>query len=242
MNRLWTLAGLAVVFGVVIGCGDTPAPAPAPQVKSGTPNVDYVPDAPAGIPITAPGDNAQKLKELVASKMFSSRIDPFALLGVEMSYERAQTAARLVQDQGFVNEYTPPEEKTTVEPEEPPPFRRLAGIVVSDGISALLELADGRVIVIFPGMLIPGTEWTVVSINESSCVVRRASNKRPKEAVINLQSGVNMPGQGGGNQGGGAGRPGAGSGDEGAAGAAGRGRGGGRGRPGAPGGGERDGE
>jgi bifunctional DNA-binding transcriptional regulator/antitoxin component of YhaV-PrlF toxin-antitoxin module len=69
---------------------------------------------------------------------------------------------------------------------EPQPFRRLAGIMVGDSVLAIIDMGDGNLQIVRPGQQIPGTEWTVASIDEEKAVLRRSGNKKPKEVVVPL--------------------------------------------------------
>ncbi|HMS54462.1 MAG TPA: hypothetical protein PKA27_03600 [Fimbriimonadaceae bacterium] len=225
--------GLLVLSIGLVGCGggeavDATGSAPAPVVKK----LDFKPSASAGVPV---GIDAQvDVKKLMAMNAQPGRRDPFALLPAEIEFEKSQRSAYFVDTTGgFSFRYTPPPEVDDRPVVEPQPFRRLAGIIIGDAISALIDMGDGQGFqIVRPGSKLG--EWTVVSIDEEKAVLTRAGNKLPKAVEVFLaepQAGAG--GGGGGNQGGGAAGGGQGQGGSGDIPGGGRGRGGrGGGRPG----------
>lgn len=212
--NLWSALAAVAAAGVLAGCNDVNQ---AVNTSAGTPPPakEFKPDVDAGVPATVETDPT-KIKGLVAAKDFGRRNDPFALMPTERSYEAAQTAERISQENGWSMRYEPPVEPdpSTVNVEEPQPYRRLAGVIVGDTVMAILIMEDGRAEIIRPGMMVPNTEWRVVSIDEEKAILRRAGNRRPHMITIPLETdpggGVGAPtggtgGQGGqgGNQGGG---------------------------------------
>lgn len=159
--------------------------------------------------------------DLANSMDFGGRADPFALLAVEKIYDRQQASERVLSDFGgsfsvFYEPPPPPPDETTVMAPTPQGWR-LSAVLIGDGIGALLERSPGDTIEIRPGMQIPGTEWTVASIDEERAVLRRSADMRPSTFVVRLQSrGADFGGGGGGGGntggGGGGGRSGGGSG------------------------------
>jgi hypothetical protein len=98
---------------------------------------------------------------------------------------------------------------------EPQPYRRLAGILVGDTVSAIIIMEDGSAHIIKPGMRIPNSPWRVVSIDEEKAILRRAGNRKPTQITIRLETPLGgVPAQGGGRPGG-PGGPGSGPGDTG---------------------------
>jgi hypothetical protein len=145
------------------------------------------PGADAGVEVTREVGLDPQLKTLAARANFGSRIDPFALLAVEAKYDRTQAAERFVQQAGgFMLEWTPPEPPPP-EVIEPQPYRRLAGVMVGESVVALIDMGDGRLLIVRPGQQIGNTEWTVVSIDMEKAIIRRSGNKKPKEVVVPLQ-------------------------------------------------------
>ena len=166
------------------------------------------PAAAAGIGaavVATPGNDALQLAQ---TKYFRTRRDAFALLPVEAQFERSQTSFRLLNDGGgFATMFTEPEAKDDVAPVvEPLPAWRLTGVIIGNGVVALLDMGN-EVIDIRPGMKIPNSDWTVVSIDSDRAVLRRPAGKLPAVFVVPLQgapprdlpSGGGAAGGGGGN-------------------------------------------
>jgi hypothetical protein len=197
--RTFSLSLLGLATLAIIGCGPDPTAPIGAAPTAGAAGERFVPSAEAGIRVE-PGDATALLAE--AKKMsFQVRPDPFALRASEIAYDRAQFAARLVETGGFyqtiAEEPEPPVETFEVEPQ---PTRRLAGIILGDSITALIDMGTGQLTLIRPGQRIEGTEWVVQSIDEEKAILRRVgSNKRPKYVVVRLQP---DEGGGGGNTGG----------------------------------------
>jgi len=139
---------------------------------------------------------------LVVAKYGTARQDPFALKPSEKKFEVDQESARVMNSMGgWTVMFTPPEEKNPNAGliNEPQPYRRLSGIIVGDSVYALLDNGDGQPIIIRPGMKIPGSDWTVASIDSEKAVLRRSGNKLPRQVVVRLES--PPAGIGGGNSG-----------------------------------------
>ena len=84
---------------------------------------------------------------------------------------------------------------------EPQPYRRLSGILIGDSVLAILE-EGGKSTIVRPGMMIPDTNWRVVSIDKDKAILRREGPQLPHEVEVRLE--VGMPGfTNTGNQGGG---------------------------------------
>lgn len=168
---------------------------PPPIVKK----LDFEPNAAAGLPVPVNADI--DLKTLMAMKAGRGRRDPFALLPAEIEYEKSQRAAYLVANSGGFGFYydEPPvvDDRPVVEPQ---PYRRLAGIIVGEAITVLIDMGDGQGFQIArPGSRLG--EWTVVAIDEEKAVLRRGGNKLPKTIEVYLAD--PQPAGGGGEQGGG---------------------------------------
>jgi hypothetical protein len=207
-GKLVLLGACATVFAAA-GCNDvaTDVPAPIPAANAGT--VVFKPDAEAGVGATVAGD-ATKIKTLVASKAFGQRSDIFALMPVERKREQSMLAERLTSESGWSTQFEPRVEvdPSQFEIDDPQPYRRLAGVIIGDTVMAIMMMEDGHAEIIRPGMMIPNTEWRVVSIDEEKAVLRRAGNKRPRQIVVNLETdpgGMAPRGGTGGNSGGGTG-------------------------------------
>ncbi|MGE0002395.1 MAG: hypothetical protein AB7F50_03745 [Fimbriimonadaceae bacterium] len=201
----WNLAAVAAAVGALgVGC----APPPPVDATTGVRpiQVDEIKfDAEAGLePTIVTGDDANMVK--VASRYdFGRRGDPFHMLMAECDFDSDQLAERVVADAGgFVSFYATPDPGAGAEAAEvvePLPLWRLSGVILTDGVCALLDMG-GRTIPIRPGMKIDGTDWTVVSINADSAVLKR-SGKSPSKFVVPLQGRLSGAPAGGGNTGGG---------------------------------------
>jgi hypothetical protein len=210
MNKLVQCMAASSAALVVIGCGGSSSSAstdtsPTLPVKK----EKVVITAAAGVPV-AQSANAKQFSTLVASRSASfgpARKNPFALTREEQDFEVEQTSEQLLsQAGGFSLQYSPPADKDAVLPYvEPQPYRRLAGIVVGDSVLAIIDMGNGQTEIIRPGMKVPNTEWTVVSIDEDKAVLRRGGNNLPKQIIVRLES--PLPGTTP-NVGGGAGGPG----------------------------------
>lgn len=234
-QRNLSLSALALVAlsGIaLVGCGpevdlasDVPPPLrnlePAPALA-----------ADAGVPVqVTPDPTFERTRQVAQTTSFGRRSDPFALLGPEAAFERAQQMERVQSEFGgffptlFEEPAPSPEETIVVEPQ---PYRRLAGVLLGNGVAALIQMEDGRVFEIVPGSVIPGTNWVVISIDAERAILRRPGNRLPKEIIVRLgPRAENFMGGGGDTGGRGAGQADGGASPDGAAGA-----GGGRG-PGA---------
>lgn len=215
-----TALSLAVLIGLT-GCapvenaaaqagvgpaGQNPMAGGAGAPSAGVSATQFRPDVDAGIRVEVASDPA-KLTNLVASRSFASRPDPFALLPTELAFERSQRAERFVQESGgWSVRFTPPEQDVAQEVVEPQPYRRLAGVLVGETVSAILMMEDGRAEIVHPGMRVPNSEWTVASIDENRAVLTRTGDRLPRRIVVNLES--PPPGFGAGAPGGFAPQPG----------------------------------
>jgi hypothetical protein len=145
----------------------------------------------AVVPITAVAGLPVKQGQAAAPKfVVRARPDPFALMPDEAAFERSQLAAYLSTTSGsfpMFYEGAPAEEAP---PEvEPQPYRRLAGILIGDSVTALIDMGTGQLIEIHPGMIIPGTDWMVVSIDSEKAVLRRVGSTRlPNEVIVRLET------------------------------------------------------
>jgi hypothetical protein len=162
--------------------------------------------APAATPGGAPATPVVDIFTVARGMNFASRRDPFALMRGEISFDREQTAARLLNETGtWRTDYEP---QPDVEPDsfkEPVlvPNWRVSGVVISDSVLALID-TGARVYDVRPGQTVPETEWVVVAIDEESVLLRHRRDVEPKEVRINLQSQIfGIPGADGGQGGGG---------------------------------------
>lgn len=194
------LAGLVVLSG----CGPDPVKSMTSAPSGSAPaQAPFVPKAEAGIR-REPADPAALIAE--ASKMpVVVRDDPFALRGEEIRWDRAQLAASLTEEGGwYANIAEEREEKQETFQVESQPPRRLAGILIGETITALIDMGDGQPLqTIRPGQEIRSgnTTWIVQSIDEEKAVLRRKEgNIRPKYVVVRLEdsASINNPSPTGG--------------------------------------------
>lgn len=156
-----------------------------------------------GVPVGQIGD-PDAIRKVVASRTFNKRGDPFELFPSEKAFESSQRAESLLQSVGgWSVEYKAPPETGDEDQLEPQPYRRLAGVLVGDTVAAIIVMENGATYIVKPGMKIPNSEWTVVSIDMDRAVLRREGNKKPNQITVRLET---PPGGGGG--GGAGGRPG----------------------------------
>lgn len=198
------------------GCGDTTKQSrlgagQSAQALTDLPQVS----APAGIDLDAGRASTGDVITLARGMSFASRGNDFALMPGEVSFDQQQLAYRILDDSGGWSTYFELPDEPPLSQEirrEPTPLWRLSGIVIGQSVTALMEIAPGQTIEIRPGMRIPGTPWTVFSIDGEKAVLRRDGNVEPKEFEVRLESPMSMPGTTGGGGGGTGGRGGGGSG------------------------------
>lgn len=191
MNDRKALYAVAIVVATV-GCQKAPvvdeAPTVAPIAK-----VTYTPSAEAGLPVAQGQDKGHLAKLFVsaAAKYGSARTDPFALTKEETAFETSQNAYRLFnQVGGFSMNYgqidDPVETPAVLEPQ---PYRRLSGVVVGESVLAIIDMGEGsEAQIIHPGQQIPGTPWSVVSIDEDKAVLHRDGPVLPHDVTVRLES------------------------------------------------------
>ncbi len=210
--KLISFISISVVawFGLLAltGCGGEEVAAPAPVVARPMPPLPKL-EADAGVPVQTNVDpNFDRARTIASSKEFGRRSDPFSLLASERKFEREQQNERVIVEYGgwFQSEFVEPdtsaaERQSIVEPQ---PYRRLSGILLGNGVSALIEMEDGRVWEVVPGSQIPGTDWIVISIDAERAILRRGGSRLPKEIIVRLgprADGFGGPAQGGGGGG-----------------------------------------
>ncbi len=191
------ILALSIVAVAAVGCGggggaSTSAGTQSTEASSASSaSATYTPKGVlAGLPVDKSTDLKQYTQLVAASAKYGSRPDPFQLTSEEIAYDRDQNVERVLGSLGgFTTQYSiPPEESKEVEPQEPQPYRRLAGIVVGDSVLAIIDMGDGRAsTIIRPGMKIPNTEWTVVSINEDRAILHRDGNVGPHTISVRLE-------------------------------------------------------
>lgn len=201
MNRVTFYALALTAASFLVGCGGggggTIEPTSAvPKVKP----IDFKPDVDAGIPVSQPesidveetaGRTYRDNLLLLAARypLMQVPAKAFDLRPGEKEYEAQQEMERFYGSSGqFAVSYTPPEDKVDTTIFEPQPYRRLSGIVVGSAVTALIEMGNGKTELVRPGMKIPDSEWTVISIDDEKAVLRRSGNKAPKQIVVRLES------------------------------------------------------
>lgn len=243
----WTTALVSAL--VLAGCGpdavlDTTTasaqavpPSGAPAAPAAAP-AGYQPTIKVGVPVNRSADPTL-ISSLSESRSFGSRSNAFALLPQERSFDMSQRAERFAETIGWSQMFEEPEEVAMPDDTpEPQPYRRLAGILVGDTVSAILIMENGEAHIVKPGTRIPNSPWRVVSIDQDKAILRRAGTRKPTQIVVALETppgGVPNPAGQGPGVGAGGGPPGS---DEGLGGPP-RGRGGRGGPPGAVGGADR---
>jgi len=182
--RIMALCAVVAAVGCGGGSssGGSAASSPAISTTSSTP-VSYTPaNVLAGLPVE-PSTDKKPYANLVASAKFGARPDPFLLTPEEAAYDKKQNVERVMGTMGgFTTQYDIPAD-------EPQPYRRLAGIVVGDSVLAIIDMGDGRAATIIrPGMKIPNTEWTVVSIDQDKAILHRDVAVGPHTVSVRLES------------------------------------------------------
>lgn len=211
-NLLKSNSLFAMVIGcaVLVGCADPNDKLEPKDPTASKETKEYVPMAAAGVgKDIAKSQDPNRYKPLIlATSRFGHRSNPFALNKDEISFDMAQAQERITIEGGsFGSLYQLPDDKNdAVIPVEAQPYRRLSGILIGDSVLAILE-EGGKSTIIRPGMLIPGTDWRVISIDRDRAILRRDGNTLPKEVEVRLEigfpSGVGGTGQQGGGQRGG---------------------------------------
>ena len=182
-----------LVFGLLavlasVGC-ETNSPdrlTAVAAVDPPAPRLDLRADA--GVPVN-PTTPAIPRNTLAGEREFGSRDDPFSLMGVEQEYENAQRTEFFLGQAGGFGPLIGGASLAEVEVREiiePVPLWRLSGVIIGNGVLALLDTGD-VVHEVRPGSKVPNTEWTVVSIDSDRAVLRREGNKLPREFAVNLQ-------------------------------------------------------
>ncbi len=217
--------GIFAASVVLAGCGPDPVASMGSAQAGTAPTLTpFKPVAQAGIKVD-PADPTV-LIEAGKAQAVAVRGNPFSLRSEETAFDRSQAVASLVEGQGWypfvaIERAEPGQETFVMEPQPP---RRLAGVLIGETITALIDMGDGRGLqTIRPGQTIEGTNWVVQSIDEEKAILRReGSNTRPKYVVVRLEDAATMgsgsggaaPATGGGNTrgggmegGGAAGRP-----------------------------------
>ena len=201
--RLGLLCALA--FATLVGCQENSvgysAISPTTPPK---PSLDL--SANSGVPVAASGQVNVPDLATTRPNLASRGTNAFALTGEEVNFNLEQWTESFVSNGGYVLEIEPTMDDPGSEPPvvEPVPNWRLSGVLIGTGVMALLDTGP-RTYEIRPGMMVPGTEWRVVSIDSDRALLARDNNKLPKEFYVGLSGPITGPGvtiQGGGGGGG----------------------------------------
>lgn len=194
-GMIWS--SIALMSALLAGCGGGDASSETafqPANTTPPPLQADLASADAGVPVTLPAPSGLTDYQTVAqNKNFGRRRDPFALLGPEATFERQQQRERFFSDSGgfFGSEFELPDPAADLPPQvEPQPFRRLAGILVGDGITALIQMEDGVIYDVRPGNRIGASPWVVVSIDNEKLVMRRDGNVLPREVTVRIEEDI----------------------------------------------------
>jgi hypothetical protein len=195
--------GLSALAMIMVGCQTGNKASSITPATAGTaaPVTDLVLSAEAGIEVARP-EGAPDLITVANTMGFATRLNPFALLARESSFNREQVAERIISDAGgWTIAFEEPDELPIGEEvrREPAPLWRVSGILIGDTVSALLD-TGAATYDLRPGMRVPGTPWTVFSIDEERVVLRREGNVLPREVSVPLGgplTGSGLPAQGG---------------------------------------------
>ena len=146
--------------------------------------------APAAVPVS-PSTGPIQQSEMGAGREFGSRQNPFRLLPPEAEYDLSQRTEFFL---GQAGSWTNPTEVSLAslreieEPIviEPVPLWRLSGVIIGEGVLALLDTGLA-VHEVRPGTQVPDSEWMVVSIDSEHALLRREGNKLPREFAVGLK-------------------------------------------------------
>ncbi len=207
MKDVRKILALSTLALAIVGCqsGDTVgtgggAPSGGASAVNSRP-VDK-PDAEAGVQLGDSKADPQRYASLTGGRNFGGmRTDPFALRPSERAYDASQLTEKLTGEFAWGTEFPEEKEPEVDERPEPQPYRRLAGVIIGESISAIIIMENGRAEHIRPGMQIPNSEWTVVSIDEDKAILRRGGAKKPHQIIVNLEGAPAIGNSGGGGRG-----------------------------------------
>ncbi|MBS1721327.1 MAG: hypothetical protein JST35_12865 [Armatimonadetes bacterium] len=191
-------------FAAVAGCNgpvveDYQPPALRKQKETVVAGVD------AGIKVEP---STQDIFKEANNRLFATRANPFVLTSAQAKFEREQYTERVTSTMGgWFSDVQVPEDKDVIPTIEPQPYRRLSGVIVGSSVLALIDMGDGREIIVRPGQMIPGTPWTVSSIDGDKATLTRSGNVQPKVVFVPLQGKIPVVSGGGSGGQGGEGNP-----------------------------------
>ncbi len=198
---LLVVIAIVAIFMLTGGGGEEPPPPPPAQPPTiSQPPTPPMPSGPTPPPMTtmAPSQPSEP------TPAFRPRKDPFALLPEEVEAMQADAFGQAP----FVLVASPPKPPKVdlPEPYEPQPKRRVAGIILGQTISAILEQEGELPQIVYPGDRVG--EFQVAAITPEGVVLRR-SKGNPREVRVPYEPpGVSAAGGATGGPGGG-GPPGA---------------------------------
>lgn len=125
-----------------------------------------------------------------AGRVYASRYNPFSLKSDEAIFE-TQIRYNLILNKlspSYALELVaaPPEIPVELQPMEPQPYRRVAGVIFGDSVRALIVEEGGRSYFVSPGDMIG--DWLVASIDAEKVVLERDPRKRPNRLEIRVES------------------------------------------------------
>ncbi|MEN3000899.1 MAG: hypothetical protein ABDI19_03545 [Armatimonadota bacterium] len=174
---LLVVIAIAAIFMLTGGGGEETPPPPSPTVTQ-PPSMIPPPDMgrggqPPTIAMTPPPQPAQPKPAVRPRK------DPFALLPEEVEAMQADafTRAPFV----VVASPPPPPKVEIPEPYEPQPKRRVAGIILGQTVSAILEQEGELPQIVYPGDMVG--EFRVAAITPEGVILRR-SKGNPREVRV----------------------------------------------------------
>jgi hypothetical protein len=167
---------------------DLPPPMPPASGGMELPSGVTPPPAPPAAPPQAP----------TARQPFTPRRDPFAPLPEEVAAMQADVFDPM---RYFVLASPPKPPKVDLpEPFETQPRRRVAGLIIGNTVSAILEQEGELTRIVYPGDMVG--EFRVVAITENGLILRR-SKGNPREVRVPYEPARNISGSsGGGGEGG----------------------------------------
>jgi len=196
---LLVVIAIAAIFMLTGGGGEEPPPPVQPPSISQPPT----PPMPSGPTPSSPTAMAP-MQPSEQKPMLRPRKDPFALLPEEV--EAMQADAFQQAPFVLVASPPPPPKVDLPEPYEPQPKRRIAGIILGQTVSAILEQEGELPQIVYPGDRVG--EFQVAAITLEGVVLRR-SKGNPREVRVPYEPpGVSAAGGATGGPGGG-GPPGA---------------------------------
>lgn len=165
---------------VFTGGGDVDTATQPPSVSDDRMGIPPTPPAPTGG--ISPPPAAAPPAARTARPPFTPRRDPFAPLPEELA---AMQAEAFDPSRYFVLASPPkPPRVELPEPYEPQPRRRVAGVIIGNTVSAILEQEGEVPRIVYPGDMVG--EFRVVSITADGILLRR-SKGNPREVRVPLE-------------------------------------------------------